>query len=286
MALTTCPECEGKVSTEAQACPHCGMPGPFRTEEPEDEPQHTLEPVAGDPAPDPTPGPAEDLVGPEDPVVAARAAKKTELASLRYKLAKIAADGDDFRVEMERQRLVSRIDKLTRELEGEQFDDAVRHKSCPHCGEISQPDVDFCEGCGEALTGEPVVVPRPPPQSQIEDDWEATPPPPENLPWVIAGGVCAVVVLIALCSGIISSGGNALSEETARQTVLAQLKAPSTAQFVSTEKFGEGTYFIVVDAENGFGAMIRGEFCVVLPESGQPEQVFECTRPVAAALFE
>jgi len=26
MALTQCPECEGNVSTEADACPHCGKP--------------------------------------------------------------------------------------------------------------------------------------------------------------------------------------------------------------------------------------------------------------------
>lgn len=26
MALTTCTDCEGKVSTNAEACPHCGAP--------------------------------------------------------------------------------------------------------------------------------------------------------------------------------------------------------------------------------------------------------------------
>ncbi|MFR2832301.1 MAG: zinc ribbon domain-containing protein, partial [Finegoldia magna] len=26
MALTTCPECAGKVSDRAAACPHCGYP--------------------------------------------------------------------------------------------------------------------------------------------------------------------------------------------------------------------------------------------------------------------
>ena len=32
MALTTCQECGGKVSTWARACPHCGAPpmGPWR----------------------------------------------------------------------------------------------------------------------------------------------------------------------------------------------------------------------------------------------------------------
>ena len=33
MALVQCPECRGKVSTVAQACPHCGMVGPFHEEE-------------------------------------------------------------------------------------------------------------------------------------------------------------------------------------------------------------------------------------------------------------
>jgi len=267
------------------------MPGPFGAEEPKDEPQQRPEPkpepAAAESAPDSTQRPAEDHVEHEDPVVAARAAKKTELASLRYKLAMLAADDDDFRVEMERQRLVSRIDKITRELEDGRFDDAAQRKACPHCGELSLPDVDFCEGCGEALTGEPIRVPRPVPESQIDDDWATTPPSRENLPWIVGGAVFAVVVLVALCSGIISSvGGTASSEMAAQGAVLARLKAPSTAEFVSTEKFGEGTYFVVVDAQNSFGAPIRGRFCVVLPESGQSEQVFECTREEAVAIFE
>ena len=294
MALTTCPECEGKVSTEAQACPHCGMPGPFGVEgtagdsQPVSESSSEKKPQssAEEPAPDPTSGSAPHSNEPDDQEAAVRAAKNAELASLAQELAK-HQEGDDFRVEMERQRLVSRIDKLKRELDGERFDDAARQKTCPHCGEVSQPDVDFCEGCGEALTAEPIVVPRPPPESQIEDDWEATSPSRENLPWIVGGAIAVVVVLIAVCSGIVSSvGETALSEDTARSAVLARLKAPSTAQFVSTEKFGEGTYFVVVDAQNSFGAMIRSRYCVVLPESGQSEQLFECTREEAAALFE
>lgn len=33
MALTTCSECQGRISTEAASCPHCGAPMPARTDD-------------------------------------------------------------------------------------------------------------------------------------------------------------------------------------------------------------------------------------------------------------
>ena len=41
--LTTCQTCEGQVSTEALACPHCGQPGPFEAPSP---PESVVEELA------------------------------------------------------------------------------------------------------------------------------------------------------------------------------------------------------------------------------------------------
>jgi hypothetical protein len=54
-----------------------------------------------------------------------------------------------------------------------------------------------------------------------------------------------------------------LAERACERYVAAQLKAPSTAEFTDTEATGIGAQRTVsgsVDAQNGFGAMIRSSF--------------------------
>ncbi len=54
-----------------------------------------------------------------------------------------------------------------------------------------------------------------------------------------------------------------LAERACERAVTGQLKAPSTAEFSGTTATGSGTAFNVtgsVDAQNGFGAMIRNSF--------------------------
>ena len=96
---------------------------------------------------------------------------------------------------------------------------------------------------------------------------------------ILISSLVFLACLCGLCFGDCGSGGTGKS--AAKDAVLSVLKAPSTAQFADTEDYGNGRYVITVDAQNGFGAMIRTTFCVVLP-GGDPNapgetQVFECT---------
>lgn len=69
-------------------------------------------------------------------------------------------------------------------------------------------------------------------------------------------------LVLAGCSGGVCNRSGA--EKAARNAVLAQLKAPSTATFsdVSTLETGPHEYTVIgfVDAENSFGAKLRNRF--------------------------
>jgi len=45
MGLIQCPDCQGKVSTEAASCPHCGRPVSSRTPEPTQQAEPDRSPV-------------------------------------------------------------------------------------------------------------------------------------------------------------------------------------------------------------------------------------------------
>lgn len=53
MALLRCPDCEGKVSDLAPACPHCGRPAPFDAPSGGDDADHAVSTPTPQPAPDP-----------------------------------------------------------------------------------------------------------------------------------------------------------------------------------------------------------------------------------------
>ena len=102
-------------------------------------------------------------------------------------------------------------------------------------------------------------------------------------PFVVAG----IAALIWFCAT-----GNSGNEKAAQEAVLGELKAPSTAHFVSTEGMGAlmggsedpapdrptaSIYHVVVDAENGLGVSLRSGFCVILEGDVQPV-VWTCPR--------
>ena len=101
------------------------------------------------------------------------------------------------------------------------------------------------------------------------------------------GLVAAVVALIACCGICTGSGPGGTS--AAHEAVLKQLRSPSTAKFAETVSYGNGRYYVAVDAQNGFGAQIRTGFCVALagsdPNAPEQEQVFECSKDMAAIVF-
>ncbi|MFG2165502.1 hypothetical protein [Micromonospora chersina] len=114
----------------------------------------------------------------------------------------------------------------------------------------------------------------------IDQDQQQPAPPARRgrLLWV---GAATVVALVAAggAAYAIRSGGS--DEDTAvercQTAITAKLKSPSTAKYgdkvdVTTQKGNFGTYFQVfgtVDAQNGFGATIRGAYhCKVTLENG------------------
>lgn len=89
---------------------------------------------------------------------------------------------------------------------------------------------------------------------------------------------CLVIIAIAVIIGIASSiaannpankaerdreNAPIYAEIACKDAVESRLKAPSTAKFVDVQSSGSGSTFKVVgsvDAENGFGAMVRSNF--------------------------
>ena len=117
----------------------------------------------------------------------------------------------------------------------------------------------------------------------VEPPIDSAPPQPapparrSRLLWV---GAATAVALVAAggAAYAIRSGGT--DEDTAvercRTAITAKLKSPATAKYadkvdVTTQKGDFGTYFQVfgmVDAQNGFGALVRGAYhCKVTRES-------------------
>ena len=94
------------------------------------------------------------------------------------------------------------------------------------------------------------------------------PPPPKRGKGCVLGclGMVALVIVLAVsCSFMGGNGGDSppTSFEAERQCqawVRDQLRAPSTAEFSQTTSTGGSSSWAVsgvVDAENGFGAMLR-----------------------------
>jgi len=104
---------------------------------------------------------------------------------------------------------------------------------------------------------------------------------------------CKLIIILILLIFYVS--GCALRSEeraivSARTLVAEYLKAPSTAQYQSTKIIDQsGQYYLVyviVDAQNSFGAMIRGNYlvCIELTEGNRfrfnPNfAVQECSSP-------
>ncbi len=123
----------------------------------------------------------------------------------------------------------------------------------------------------------------PPPLAQPTADADFGTQEPSKLSG--AAVVIALLLGVGWCAGIMGGG----SASDAEQAVKRRLKAPSSATFVETKSYGNGRFFVVVDAQNSFGAMLRQSYCVVLP-GGDPnapnrEQVFECERMMADVMF-
>lgn len=137
-------------------------------------------------------------------------------------------------------------------------------------------------------------------QPPIERKWDAPKPPPKLQPawirwmdshrWVVILLIFLVVPLAALLVSLVpsSSGGGADAAEGDRygaftvcqDQVSAQLRSPSTADFASIVESNvngsRGIWHVssYVDAQNGFGAMIRTSWtCTAIHQSGDRYKV-------------
>lgn len=103
--------------------------------------------------------------------------------------------------------------------------------------------------------------------------------------WGCFGIFIVVIVLIGGCTVWVTLTRDDSDDYNNRFTAIRQceelvkqqLKAPSTAEFNSSAS-GDGTWTVVgtVDAQNGFGAMIRSEFgCTVVISGRNAETTLE-----------
>lgn len=91
-------------------------------------------------------------------------------------------------------------------------------------------------------------------------------------PWILVAG-CVVIGAISAGYAITAGGDDEYQSNTSYEAIAQceaaieeRLKAPATADFNSTAT-GDGTWTVIgtVDAENGFGAMIRSSYqCSVI----------------------
>ena len=102
------------------------------------------------------------------------------------------------------------------------------------------------------------------------------------------GVFIGVIVLVGACTAIVSFTRDRSDDYNNQFTairrcedlVTQQLKSPSTAEFDSSAS-GDGTWTVIgyVDAQNGFGAMVRSEFgCTVVIRGNTADTTLEYLR--------
>ncbi|MEV1331111.1 hypothetical protein AB0J20_16215 [Micromonospora costi] len=116
-----------------------------------------------------------------------------------------------------------------------------------------------------------------PAQTQPAEPTPAAGPPQRparRWPWVVAAAA-VVLVVAGGAAWALMPGDEGEAVDRCQAAVSDKLKSPSTAEYgdvtVTSEDGNFGTYYVVtgeVDAQNGFGATVRGEYrCKVNRES-------------------
>lgn len=146
---------------------------------------------------------------------------------------------------------------------------------CINCGNEVPIEAKYCAKCGAAVGGQPAPTPvLEPPKGRASQ-----PSKKKNLlATIVSFGVVVLYILIKICVWRMGDAKSAAQVDSAVKTgaqaiVREQLKAPSTAAFSNVEiedkdEYGRYLVTLTVDAQNGFGAMLRSQWVVVLRYTG------------------
>lgn len=134
-------------------------------------------------------------------------------------------------------------------------------KQCPNCGKELKNNAKFCSKCGAELNEE---IGK---SLETIDSKEIHFKSKTNK--FIIGIVCICIVLFIITRFAGSEPKEEYIINAARNVVDKQLIAPATSvysgeEILEKDDYGRYLVYLNVDAENGYGAKVRSEWCVVV----------------------